>query len=103
MRCLTNRDVIGGLILIAVGCAFYTASLGLDFGTPRRMGPGFLPRIAAVLLAVLGAVILLSGLRQHDAVQRADARPVLFIFAGICAFGLIAPVLGLMPAVAAVV
>lgn len=103
MRLLTNKDVIGGLILILIGAAFYVGAQGLDFGTPRRMGPGFLPRIAAVLLAVLGSVILVTGLRRHEAIAPADARPILFIALGIMGFGLVVPVLGLMPAVSAVV
>lgn len=103
MRILTNRDVIGGLILIGIGAAFFAGAQGLDFGTPRRMGPGFLPRIAAGLLAALGVAILATGLRRHEAVLRADLRPLLFIGLGILAFGVTVPALGLMPAVAAAV
>jgi hypothetical protein len=103
MRLLRNRDVIGGLVLIATGLAFYLAGRGLDMGTPRRMGPGFLPTASAMIVAGLGVVIVLGGLRRHVDAEAPALRPTLLILCGVAAFALIVPRLGLMPAVAGAV
>lgn len=103
MRLLRNRDVIGGLVLIGTGLAFYLAGQGLDMGTARRMGPGFLPAAAAIIVAGLGALIVLGGLRRHVDAEAPALRQTLLILAGIVAFALLVPRAGLMPAVAAAV
>ena len=39
------RDVIGGLVVIAIGAVFFLSGQELEMGTSFRMGPGYFPTI----------------------------------------------------------
>lgn len=60
-RLATRRDVVSGILLVVFSALYYLSARGLPTGT-NEPGPGFLPKILAGLLAVLGTVILVRGL-----------------------------------------
>lgn len=61
---LRNKDVLSGILfLVLAGVVAYGAAR-LSFGTSVRMGPGYFPRVLAGLLGLLGAITLLSGIRN---------------------------------------
>ena len=63
-----NADLISGLLFIAFGLWFCGSSVyGLKIGNAFRMGPGFFPAVLGGLLALLGLVIVISGLRSDEA------------------------------------
>ena len=82
-----------GLIFAAFGAAFLGASFQYEIGSPRQMGPGFLPCVLSALLVVLGlAQMLQSSLRarrrtRSDAVApRLYFRPAIFVLGGLAVF-----------------
>lgn len=63
-----NADLVSGLLFIAFGVWFCVSSiLSLNLGNAFRMGPGFFPTVLGGLLALLGLVIVVNGLRSDEA------------------------------------
>lgn len=92
-------DVAAGLVFIAFGLFFGLNSLGLEFGTPLRMGPGFFPVVLSGLLLVLGAAVLVGGLRSAgEPVGRFALRGMLLILPAPVLFGLLVKPVGFVPA-----
>ncbi len=61
---LRNKDVLAGILfLVMAGIVAYGAAR-LPFGTATRMGAGYFPMLLAGLLALFGAITLLSGIRN---------------------------------------
>lgn len=62
-RFVKNRkDVASGLLLIGLAAFFAWQAMDLPMGRAIRMGPGYFPMILAGLLALLGLIVLISGL-----------------------------------------
>ena len=96
-----NREVVVGLVLLAVALYFASASLDYGLGTARRLGPGYFPLVVAVALAILSAVIVIIAARRPEATAAPPQwRGLAAIAAGIFLFAYIAPRFGLVPAVA---
>jgi hypothetical protein len=55
------KDILSGLVFIAIGLAFGFAAARYEIGSALRMGPGFFPIVLASLLALLGFVIAGHG------------------------------------------
>lgn len=103
-----HKDFYTALLYIALGLAFAAAAaLHYPLGTTARMGPGYFPLLLGLLLAGIGAVMLLRCLVQA---RRADTpvvrmgpwawRPLLCVLWGAAAFGISLeglPALGLPP------
>lgn len=96
-RVRAPRDVLAGALFIAVGVLGLW--LGRDYrtGTLLSMGPGYFPRIVCGLLAILGATVLLRGLRwQGEALPPWRLPPLLLVLLAVLAFGWSLERLGLM-------
>lgn len=52
-----TRDIVGGILMIALGVFAACYAQRYDFGTLNRMGPGYFPVALGVLLAALGVSI----------------------------------------------
>lgn len=61
MRQRDTQDIIGGILLTALGlfAAFYAQRY--EFGSLNRMGPGYFPVALGVVLAVLGLLIAIPA------------------------------------------
>lgn len=101
-----QREIVGGLILVAfgLGMAIYS-SMNYDLGTLRRMGPGMFPMGLGYLLAFLGAASLLPTLlgkgepvRFQPAIKWGPAGTILL---SVAAFALLIRPFGLIPAILA--
>ncbi|MGY6412022.1 MAG: tripartite tricarboxylate transporter TctB family protein [Alkalilacustris sp.] len=103
MQMLRSREVVAGLVCIALGAAVVWIASDYRFGTPRRMGPGFFPVTLGVILAGLGVLIVLTGLRDRTALPRMYLRPLTVLPLTILAFALLLPRVGFGPAAAVVV
>ena len=101
-RMLARKDVLAGLLFIAVAALGLWLSRGYPIGTALRMGTGYVPRLLCWLLLGLGAIVLVQGLREaQDArpLSSADVwalRPVVFVTASLVIFGLSIERLGLV-------
>jgi len=102
LRMLARRDVLAGLLFIAVAALGLWLSRDYPIGTALRMGTGYVPRLLCWLLLGLGVIVLVQGLREaHDARPlSADdisaLRPVIFVTASLVIFGLSIERLGLV-------
>jgi hypothetical protein len=89
-RPLTLQDVWAGLLLVAFGVAALVFGADLPMGTPRRMGPGYMPYGLAWLLIACGAVVALRGvIGSGAAVERLRLRPFAGVIGGGLAFALL--------------
>ena len=101
-RMLARKNVLAGLLFIAVGALGLWLSRDYPIGTALRMGTGYVPRLLCWLLLGLGAVVLVQGLREaQDARPLSSAdiwalRPVIFVTASLVIFGLSIERLGLV-------
>jgi len=59
-----TRDFYAGLLFTAVGSAFAWGALDYQVGSSARMGPGYFPLLLGVLLALLGAAMMLRAARS---------------------------------------
>jgi hypothetical protein len=96
------KDILSGLIFIALGAAFGFAAAGYEFGTALRMGPGYFPVVLATALAALGGAILVKGIRasaEDGGLGRVPWRAAVLLTGAVVFFGATVRGLGLAPAV----
>lgn len=100
------RDIVGGILIMALGAGFFLSSHKLAFGTAIRMGPGYFPTILSILLILLGTGITLLALRRPSngrAFGKFAWRGVMLVLGSTIFFGLMMRDLGLAPTVVIVV
>ena len=100
------RDVVGGLVVTAIGTGFLLFGQELPMGTSVRMGPGYFPTILSGLLVALGLTIAVLGLRAPAGEGGPSALPwrgLILIIGATLAFGLTLRGLGLGPVLVLVV
>lgn len=87
------RDIAAGLFILAIGIAVGIAALELNFGTPQRMGSGFLPFWLGILMGIVGLLIILGAVRGGEAFPEFPTfRPLAALILGFAAFAfLVAP------------
>lgn len=91
------KDFWCGLLLIAIAAIFAFGLLRLPIGTAFRMGPGYFPMVLTILLAALGAAILINGLRVDGSpVGATPLRALLLVTLPVVFFGLTLRGLGLV-------
>lgn len=103
MNFLRNRDLIGGSLVLIVGLFFFIGAFEYPMGTLRHMGSGLFPLGLGVILTVLGAVVATTAFRTDETLPSISWRALIFVSAGIAAFGIGLEVFGLLPAVAAAI
>jgi predicted MFS family arabinose efflux permease len=102
LHLLARKDVLSGLLFVAVALFGLWLSRDYPIGTALRMGTGYVPRLLCWILLALGIVILVMGLREGQDERRvnfSDAsgwRPVVFVTASLVIFGLGLERLGLV-------
>jgi hypothetical protein len=97
-----RKDVLSGLLFVAVALAGLWISRDYPIGTALRMGTGYVPRLLCWILLGLGVVILVQGLREAQTervLSPGDVsawRPVVFVTLSLVIFGLTIERLGLV-------
>jgi hypothetical protein len=112
-----RREVLAGrVVLIAVGAAFFLGSFAYDWsGDDGTIGSAVLPRTAGLLLALVGAALVVqemrSGAERDDEVvgvvegaEQPDPartrRKLVVVLAAMLASALLIPITGLLPTLA---
>jgi putative tricarboxylic transport membrane protein len=101
LRLLRRPDVLAGLMFIGFALVGLWLSRNYPIGTAVRMGTGYVPRLLCWILLLLGAVILIMGLRAADAEDAQPGRslrPIVLIPAALIAFALTIERLGIVMA-----
>jgi putative tricarboxylic transport membrane protein len=103
-RWLDRKDVLAGLLFMAVAILGLWVSRDYPIGTALRMSTGYVPRLLLWVLLLLGAAILISGIRTADAEGDLEPsgswRAIILIPAALVAFALSLERLGLIVACA---
>lgn len=66
LRRLMHKNVLAGLMFIAIASLGLWLSRDYPIGTLRRMSTGFMPQMLCWLLMGLGGIVLLQGLLTRD-------------------------------------
>ena len=100
MKIKSQKDFFSGLLYTVVGAAFAYGAISYNIGTAARMGPGYFPLLLGVMLAIIGAIVLLKSLVVEtptgDEVGAWAWKPLVFIIAGNLLFGIL---LGGLPSI----
>jgi len=91
------KDFWAGVLFIAFGGGACFVALDYAMGTAARMGPGYFPRVVGMLLAALGAWLVLRSFRTHgEKIAFPTMKPLLLVLASVLVFGLTLGVAGLV-------
>ncbi len=97
-----NKDFLAGLLLLAIGAIGFYMALDFPFGTARRMGPGYFPRVLSAILMLFGIYVLIRGLMTKERVKGVWGwRPLAFITASLIVYGWLMDRAGFVPALVA--
>lgn len=103
MKIKSQKDFASGLMFVAVGVAFAIGATNYNFGQSARPGPGYFPLLLGVILAILGAIVLLQSLAKGgadgDPIGAITWKPLLLILGAVVLFGIALPHLGMVIAV----
>ncbi|HEX2725190.1 MAG TPA: tripartite tricarboxylate transporter TctB family protein [Beijerinckiaceae bacterium] len=99
---LARKDVLAGLMFMAIAILGLWISRNYPIGTALRMSTGYVPRLLCWVLLLLGGVITVSGIRsaegEREPAQDLRWRPLILIPAALVAFGLSIERLGIIAA-----
>lgn len=101
MQLRNKQDFWSGVMFIVLGLAFAWKATSYSMGTAARMGPGYFPHWLGILMAILGAVVLLSSIRkkaEEVSVDRFDFRILAIIIGAVLTFAFTLRPLGLIAA-----
>lgn len=62
MKIKSQKDFFSGLMFTVVGAAFAWGATTYTVGEGARMGPGYFPLVLGILLAILGAFIMMTAM-----------------------------------------
>lgn len=98
-----NREVQSGAVMLLVAAFFLITGRNYEFGTFEMMGPGFVPLSLSILMAVLGFVLIVWGVRTAtvddiNPFARFALKPTILVLGAIALFALTLPVLGYLVA-----
>lgn len=100
MKLKSQKDFWSGLMFIVAGIAFAWGATAYNFGSAARPGPGYFPFGLGIILAILGAIVLLKSLTvdtpDGDPVEKFAWRPIIVITLSLVVFGFALPKLGMI-------
>jgi hypothetical protein len=103
LRAIARKNVLAGLMFIAIAALGLYVSRNYPVGSALRMGTGYVPRLLCWILMALGAGIFIQGLREDDTPPEPGAWwrlvPIIVVTASLVAFALTIEQLGLALAV----
>jgi putative tricarboxylic transport membrane protein len=95
-----RADLWAGLLFAGLGAVALWTGADYSLGVPSRIGPGYLPRLLGVLLAGLGALLVLRSAWSKESIDATVAwRPVTLVLGSVVAFALVFEATGLVPAI----
>jgi hypothetical protein len=99
-----NRDFWSGLMLVAIGVAAVLIAREYDFGTARRMGPGYFPVLLGGALVLFGIYLIAKGLRTPEAIEGSwSLRALIVLPLSMVLFGVLMDRAGFVPAMVVLV
>lgn len=100
MKKRDSQDLIGGLLLVAVGLFFVVYAQRYTFGTLSRMGPGYFPVALGAVLAALGALVALPAWFRSGSLPSVNPKSFVIVTASVVLFAATLQTLGILIATA---
>jgi hypothetical protein len=97
MQLRNKQDFWSGAMFIALGLGFAWQATSYQMGTAARMGPGYFPFWLGIVLALLGAIVLMGSLMPkatETRVDRFDWRVVFLVIGSVLLYGVVLKFLG---------
>ncbi|MBX7230362.1 MAG: tripartite tricarboxylate transporter TctB family protein [Burkholderiaceae bacterium] len=98
MKIRSHQDFWTGLLFAATGTFFAGFASSYSMGTAAKMGPGYFPFWIGLLQIILGAVVIISSMRNSTAeerIARFDLKSMALVLGAVVLFGLLLKPLGL--------
>jgi Tripartite tricarboxylate transporter TctB family len=96
---LNNKDLWGGLMLVAIGATAMALGRDYPFGSALRMGPGYFPMVLGALLILFGLSIMATGLRRAAPIEGSwSPRALVILPLSLVLFGVLMDHGGFVPA-----
>ncbi len=102
MQPRNRQDFWSGVMFIILGLGFSWQASSYQMGTAARMGPGYFPFWLGLVLALLGAIVLIGSLSKKAAethVDHFDWRIVFLVIGSVVVYALVLKLLGVYIAV----
>jgi hypothetical protein len=81
------RELLAGLLLLALAAAGWVGTLELNPGHLSAMGPGMMPKITSVAVAIFGLLLIAQSFILEDPAALAwNVRGIVFVFGGVLLF-----------------
>lgn len=96
MNILNLRFIVAG-ILALIGALAFIIALGYEFGSARRMGPGYFPVVLSGILTALAISEMVSAALKPKAIS-VDWRPFAAILGAVAGFAITMHLFGMIPA-----
>ena len=98
----TSKDLVAGLLFLAIGIAAILVARAYPFGTAMRMGSGYFPTVLGGILVLFGAFLMARGARSRERTAITwDWKPLACIVLSMVLFAFLMPRVGLVPALLA--
>ncbi len=99
MNRFLSKDFLSGLMFIGFGLVALYFGQKLALGTTVRMGPGYVPRMLALIMMGLGLLICVIALvAGAEPVEKPKWRPITLVTIGVLCFAFLFERAGLLPA-----
>lgn len=96
-----HRAFASGVLFLAFAVFFFVMALQYPAGTAARMGPGYFPRLLAIVLAGIGLIVILGAMKssaEAQALRQWDLKGLAWITGSVILFGALLFPLGLIGA-----
>ena len=95
-----RADFVSGILFAGLGAVILWVGADYSQGVPSRIGPGYVPRLLAILLSVIGLFLVVRSWWASEPVDTTIAwRPLVLICGAVVAFALVFEASGLVPAI----
>ncbi len=100
VRPARRADLWAGLLFASLGALSLWVGADYSLGVASRIGPGYLPRLLGILMAGLGAFLVVRSAWTRESIDATVAwRPVALVLGSVVAFALVFEASGLVPAI----
>ena len=100
VRPARRADLWAGLLFAGFGALSLWVGADYSLGVASRIGPGYLPRLLGMLMAGLGAFLVVRSAWTRESIDATVAwRPVALVLGSVVAFALVFEATGLVPAI----
>jgi Tripartite tricarboxylate transporter TctB family len=96
-----QRAFASGALFLGFAIFFFVMALNYPAGTAARMGPGYFPRLLAIVLAAIGLAVMLKAVRrttERQALRKWDVKGLAWVTGSVILFALLLFPLGLVGA-----